>query len=73
MPDLIRGVFDGDGSIQVKMNKDNRFLHGFSFCGTHQLMQNISDYIFKTLELITKPKVYNYKDRQLSEIKIQNR
>ena len=33
MNHLIRGIFDGDGSIQAKINYDNRFLHNFSFCG----------------------------------------
>ena len=73
MSDLIRGIFDGDGSIQAKTNKDNRFLHSFSFCGTHQLMQDISDYLDENLVLIQKPVVYDYKDRALSEIKIQNK
>lgn len=73
MPHLIRGIFDGDGSIQAKLNTDNRFLHSFSFCGTHQLMQNISDYLYNNLKLIQKPKVYDYKNKSLSEIKIQNK
>lgn len=73
MSDLIRGIFDGDGSIQAKTNKDNRFLHSFSFCGTHQLMQDISDYLNDHLDLTQKPSVYDYKDRALSEIKIQNK
>lgn len=73
MSHLIRGIFDGDGSIQAKINKDNRFLHSFSFCGTHQLMQDISDYLYEHLDLTQKPNVYDYKDRVLSEIKIQNK
>lgn len=73
MSNLIRGIFDGDGSIQAKLNKDNRFLHSFSFCGTHQLMQEISNYLYEHLELTQKPSVYDYKDRVLSEIKIQNK
>ena len=72
MPHLIRGILDGDGSILAKLNRDNRFLHSISFCGTHKLMQNISDYAFENLELKQKPTVYDYKDRQLSELKIQN-
>lgn len=74
---LIRGIFDGDGSILAKPNPNNdghnRFLHSISFCGTHELMQNISDYIFEYLDLQQKPTVYDYKDRQLSELKIQNK
>ena len=73
MNHLIRGIFDGDGSIQAKLNHDNRFLHSFSFCGTHKLMEDISNYCFEKLQLKQKPTVYDYKDRELSEIKIQNK
>lgn len=73
---VLRGIFDGDGSILAKPspNKDehNRFLHSISFCGTHKLMEDISNYIFENLALKQKPTVYDYKDRQLSELKIQN-
>lgn len=70
---LIRGIFDGDGSIIAKLNNDNRFLHSFSFCGTHQLMEDISNYCFDYLSLQQKPTVYDYKDRELSELKIQDK
>lgn len=74
MSHLIRGIFDGDGNILAKLNPNddghNRFLHSISFCGTHQLMKDISNYIFKALHLKQKPSVYDYKDRQLSEFKI---
>ena len=74
MPHLIRGIFDGDGSIMAKPNPSNdghnRFLHSISFCGTHQLMEDISNYILENLEI--KTAVYDYKDRNLSELKIQN-
>lgn len=74
MPHLIRGIFDGDGSIMAKSNPNNdghnRFLHSISFCGTHQLMEDISNYILENLGI--KTAVYDYKDRNLSELKIQN-
>lgn len=74
MPHLIRGIFDGDGSIMAKPNPSNdghnRFLHSISFCGTHQLMEDISNYILENLGI--KTAVYDYKDRNLSELKIQN-
>ena len=74
MPHLIRGIFDGDGSIMGKPNpsndEHNRFLHSISFCGTHQLMEDISNYILENLGI--KTSVYDYKDRNLSELKIQN-
>ncbi len=73
MPHLIRGIFDGDGSIQAKLHTNNRFLKAFSFCGTHQLMQDISNYLFNNLDLIKKPKVYDYKNSKKSEIKICNK
>lgn len=76
MPHLIRGIFDGDGSIMAKSSLNNdghsRFLHSISFCGTHKLMEDISNYSFEYLNLKQKPLVYDYKDRQLSELKIQN-
>ena len=74
MPHLIRGIFDGDGSIMAKPNPSNdghnRFLHSISFCGTHQVMEDISNYILENLGI--KTTVYDYKDRNLSELKIQN-
>lgn len=69
---LIRGIFDGDGSIQAKENPDsNRFLHSISFCGTHRLMEDIAQ-VCKKLKLQQIPTVYDYKDKNLSDIKIQN-
>ena len=74
MPHLIRGIFDGDGSIMAKPNPNNdghdRFLHSISFCGTHQLMEDISNCILENLGI--KAAVYDYKDRNLSELKIQS-
>lgn len=70
MSHLIRGIFDGDGSIQAKTNRGNGFSHEFSFCGTHQLMQDMSDYLYEHLDLTKKPNIYDYKDRALSEFKI---
>lgn len=71
MASLIRGIFDGDGSILVKENGD-RFLHSISFCGSRRLMEELSNYLFDNLFLKQKPTVYHYKDKELSEIKIQN-
>lgn len=71
MAHLIRGILDGDGSIFWKYN-GRRFLHSISFCGTNRLMHDISNYCYETLNLNQKPTVYNYKNRILSEIKIQN-
>lgn len=73
---VLRGIFDGDGSILAKPSPNddghNRFLHCISFCGTPKLMEDISNYLYKNLAFKQKPTVYDYKDRQLSELKIQN-
>ena len=71
MPHLIRGIMDGDGSINAHMIKSGRFLHSIAFCGTHRLMSDISDFIYSNVNLSTKPKVYDYKDRLLSEISVR--
>lgn len=72
MSHLIRGILDGDGCINSHIIKSGRFLHSISFCGSEQLMFDISEFLFNFLKLKTKPKVYTYKDRQLSEISIRN-
>lgn len=73
MNHLIRGIFDGDGSIRaIETQQNNRFAHYIGFCGTHQLMTDISNYCEK-LNLKTIPKVYDYADKELSDIKIQGK
>lgn len=67
---LIRGIFDGDGSIQAHQH-GTRFLHAFSFCGSHKLMQDIVKYFQKHLNLIGAISVYDYKDKELSDFKLQ--
>lgn len=69
-PHLIRGIFDGDGSIQAHAH-GTRFLHSVSFCGTHKLMQGIVDYLKENLELTGAPSVYDYQHKDLSEFKLQ--
>lgn len=71
LPGLIRGIIDGDGSIQYH-DKRSKHYHNISICGTHLLMEAISETLFSILNLNHKPSVYDYKDRNLSEIKIQN-
>lgn len=74
-PHLIRGIFDGDGSIQAKLNPNDlqgRYLHALSFCGTHQLMADIADHC-AIIGLSHIPTVYDYKDKNLSDLKIQNK
>ena len=72
MHHLIRGIFDGDGSIRaVQTDTKNRFAHYIAFCGTHQLMEQISDYC-KSLKLETIPLVYDYDNKVLSDIRIQS-
>lgn len=69
---LIRGILDGDGNISAHLIQSGRFLHKIAFCGSNKLMENISEYLYTELKLKQRPKVYNYKDRILSEIAIVN-
>ena len=64
MPHLIRGILDGDGSVQTRIWK-NKFIHSVGFCGSEILMNNIKDYLTPILNL-TDVSVYSYKDRLLS-------
>lgn len=73
MNHLIRGILDGDGSIRAQQTEtNNRFAHYIGFCGNQQLMEDISNYC-KKLNLSIIPKVYTYQNRNLSDIKIQNK
>lgn len=68
---LIRGILDGDGSITSLMLKSGKHKHAISFCGTHILMENIVNCISSNIE-VSKPKVYDYSDKHLSEVKWQS-
>ena len=70
---MFRGIMDGDGSLFIKP-KDNKghLYHTVSFCGTHQLMQEMSDYLFNNLSLTFHSNIYDYSNRNLSEFKINN-
>lgn len=71
IPHLIRGIIDGDGSIQTRQtNIRNRFKHSISCCGTHKLMSQMTDVISSICMLEHKPKVYDYKSKQLSEFSV---
>lgn len=76
MSHLIRGILDGDGSILAKLspkqNGRNRYLHSISFCGSHQLMEDIAEYLYNNLQLKQPIQVYDYQDKNLSDIHIQN-
>lgn len=73
---LIRGIIDGDGSIQAFSNKSQngkiKFLHSISCCGTHNLMKEMVDVIDECIKLSHKPAVYDYKNRTLSEFRISS-
>ena len=76
MSHLIRGILDGDGSILAKpspkQDGHNRYLHSISFCGSHQLMEDITKYLYNNLQLKQPIQVYDYQDKNLSDIHIQN-
>lgn len=76
MSHLIRGILDGDGSILAKpspkQDRHNRYLHSISFCGSHQLMEDIAKYLYNNLQLKQPIQVYDYQDKNLSDIHIQN-
>lgn len=76
MSHLIRGILDGDGSILAKpspkQDGHNRYLHSISFCGSHQLMKDIAKYLYNNLQLKQPIQVYDYQDKNLSDIHIQN-
>lgn len=68
MGDLIRGIIDGDGSIQAKQtNIRNRFKHSVGICGTKLLMNQIKEYLVNTIG-VTNVSVYTYKSRRLSMV-----
>lgn len=76
MPHLIRGIIDGDGHIEAKWHKSsdgrNRFLHRLSICGTHQLLEDINNYLDEKLQLKYKPKIYDYSNKSLSDVGYSN-
>lgn len=76
MSHLIRGILDGDGSILAKLSPrqdgHNKYLHSISFCGSHQLMEDIAKYLYNNLQLKQSIQVYDYQDKNLSDIHIQN-
>lgn len=76
MPHLLRGILDGDGSIIAHWHtaKDGRtrFKHEISFCGTHKLMYDINEFLHNHLNLNIYREIYDYKNKNLSELKITN-
>lgn len=69
---LIRGILDGDGNITAHPTELGKFSHKIAFCGSNQLMEDLSTHLYEELKLSYKPKVYSYKDRLLSEFTIGN-
>lgn len=71
MPHMLRGILDGDGSIKAKQTDvKGRYAHAISYCGTHRLMQDIADWCISND--IKSPIVYDYRNRCLSELKLQS-
>ena len=71
MRHVIRGILDGDGNLYMKQTK-SRHLHRVSFAGSHRLMEDIAIYLHENDIIHMAPKVYDYQDRNLSELKIQS-
>lgn len=71
MAHLIRGVLDGDGNITSTVTKAGKHKHAISFCGSHRLMDDLSMWLNMELH-VTRPVIYDYKDRNLSEVKWQS-
>lgn len=68
MKHLIRGILDGDGSVQGRQTDiKNRYKHSVGFCGAKLLMTQIRDYLVGKLNL-TNVSVYTYKNRELSMV-----
>lgn len=71
MRPLLLGVLDGDGSITSTFTAQKKHKHAISFCGSHTLMCDISEYISNKLD-VNAVRVYDYSDRHLSEVKWQS-
>ena len=73
---VIRGILDGDGNVQAKsyIPKDGRirFKHQMSFCGSHRLMVELSDILNEMIDIKGNLKIYDYKNRHLSELVLRN-
>ena len=70
MPHLIRGLFDGDGSIQfTEYAYDNSYhhKHTIGFSGSEYAMNMVKQYLCSKLN-ISNNSVYTYKDKSLSMI-----
>lgn len=73
MRHVIRGIFDGDGSVQAhyinhkNKSKKSTYKHTVGFCGTCMLMNQIRDYLCLSLG-IKYINVYSYKTRELSMV-----
>lgn len=66
MPHLIRGILDGDGCIQSRMQPNGKHRHIITFCGSKRLMDDLKLH-FTTLFDVSPRSVYSY-DKLLSEV-----
>jgi len=71
MPHLIRGILDGDGNITSTYTSLGKHKHAISFCGSHRLMADLASYLANEID-ISVANVYDYRDRNLSEVKWQS-
>ncbi|MFC6602075.1 LAGLIDADG family homing endonuclease [Ectobacillus funiculus] len=72
MPHLIRGCFDGDGSVFVHTTKEGRNSLRVAFYGTHLACEQFQGHLINTLN-ISKTKVYKQKSHNVSFININRK
>ena len=69
MPHLIRGIFDGDGTVFIRTDnsKKHKIRLEFGFAGTELLCSQIKEYLQKVIQ-ISDNKVLVRKDRNVSQL-----
>lgn len=61
MPHMLRGMFDGDGSIASTIGKDGKHKHCITICGQPALIEEIQNHFIKTCNIVAR-KLYLYND-----------
>lgn len=61
MSHMLRGMFDGDGSVASDVARNGKHRHCFTICGQPSLMREIQEHLVKTCDIAAR-KQYNYSD-----------